>query len=171
MKMKKRIPISERIPFPFYHGSDPYTDDQIRSLFYESPDPEDDPFLFDFDGIVNRYLQDPFFESYRTDPVKLIRDHIDKTISAYTCPTWGNYPDASKPVRMYPYKVTLYMYNGMREYHYIHARNERDAFDKAHRFANPIAMSGKYGGVQFIVPKRLTKQYCIDNKIIFEGGN
>lgn len=70
--------------------------------------------------------------------------------------------------RTYPYRVTLHMYNGMQEEHYIHARNERDAFDKGHKFANPIAYSGRYGGVQFIVPKKITKQYCIDHKIKFE---
>lgn len=70
--------------------------------------------------------------------------------------------------RTYPYRITLHMYNGMQEEHYIHAGNEREAFDKAHKFTNPIAYYGKYGGVQFITPKKLTKQYCIDHKIIFE---
>ena len=69
--------------------------------------------------------------------------------------------------RAYPYRITLVMYSGRRETHYIKAMNHRDAFDKAHRFANPIAMSGR-DGVQFINDTKLTKQYCIDHHISFE---
>lgn len=69
--------------------------------------------------------------------------------------------------RQYPYRITLYMYSGRRETHYIHASNHSDAFCKAHRFANPIAMSGR-DGVQFIDATKLTKQYCIDHNISFE---
>ena len=69
--------------------------------------------------------------------------------------------------RQYPYKITLTLYSGRRETHYIHAANHRDAFDKAHHFANPIAISGR-DGVQFITDTKLTKQYCIDNNISFE---
>ena len=69
--------------------------------------------------------------------------------------------------RLYPYRIDLLMYSGRRETHYIKAMNHRDAFDKAHRFANPIAMSGR-DGVQFITPTKLTKQYCADNHISFE---
>ena len=69
--------------------------------------------------------------------------------------------------RQYPYRITLYMYSGRRETHYIHAMNHADAFSKAHRFANPIAMSGR-DGVQFIDATKLTKQYCIDHAISFE---
>lgn len=69
--------------------------------------------------------------------------------------------------RLYPYRVTLTLYSGRRETHYIKAMNHSDAFDKAHRFANPIAMSGR-DGVQFITDTKLTKQYCIDNHISFE---
>ena len=69
--------------------------------------------------------------------------------------------------RQYPYRIDLYMYSGRRETHYIKASNLRDAFDKAHRFANPIAMSG-HDGVQFINDTKLTKQYCIDHNITFE---
>ena len=69
--------------------------------------------------------------------------------------------------RSYPYRITLRLYSGMRETHYLKASNYRDAFDKAHRFANPIAMSG-HDGVQFIDVQKLTKQYCIDNNIIME---
>lgn len=69
--------------------------------------------------------------------------------------------------RLYPYRIDLLMYSGRRETHYIKAMNHRDAFDKAHRFANPIAMSGR-DGVQFINDTKLTKQYCIDNHISFE---
>lgn len=69
--------------------------------------------------------------------------------------------------RLYPYRVTLHLYSGLRETHYIKAMNHRDAFDKAHRFANPIAMSGR-DGVQFINDTKLTKQYCIDHHISFE---
>ena len=70
--------------------------------------------------------------------------------------------------RSYPYQITLRMYDFTREVHYIHASNYRDAFDKAHRFANPIAMSGKYGGVQFIDVQKMTKAYCADHGITFE---
>lgn len=70
--------------------------------------------------------------------------------------------------RSYPYRITLYMYSGLSEKHHIKASNYRDAFDKAHRFANPIAMSGRYGGVQFIDVKKLTKQYCEEHAIRFE---
>lgn len=70
--------------------------------------------------------------------------------------------------RQYPYQITLYMYSGRTERHYIKACNHADAFDKAHRFANPIAMSG-HDGVQFIDAKKLTTQYCIDRHISFEG--
>lgn len=69
--------------------------------------------------------------------------------------------------RQYPYRVVLLMYSGRRESHYIKAANHRDAFDKAHRFANPIAMSGR-DGVQFINAERLTKQYCDDYGVVFE---
>jgi len=70
--------------------------------------------------------------------------------------------------RSYPYRITLRMYNGYVERHYIEALNYRDAFDKGHRFANPIAYSGKYGGVQFIDVQKLTRQYVKDNGITFE---
>ena len=56
--------------------------------------------------------------------------------------------------RLYPYRIDLLMYSGRRETHYIKAMNHRDAFDKAHRFANPIAMSGR-DGVQFINDTKL----------------
>ena len=69
--------------------------------------------------------------------------------------------------RLYPYRITLSLYSGLRETHYIKAENHRDAFSKAHRFAVPIAMSGS-DGVQFITPVKLTKQYCIDHDIKFE---
>ena len=69
--------------------------------------------------------------------------------------------------RQYPYLITLLMYSGNISRHYIKAANHRDAFDKAHRFANPIAMSG-HDGVQFIDTKRLTKQYCTERHITFE---
>lgn len=69
--------------------------------------------------------------------------------------------------RSYPYRITLRLYSGLRETHYITASDRRDAFDKAHRFANPIAMSG-HDGVQFIDVTRLTKQYCLDHGIMFE---
>lgn len=69
--------------------------------------------------------------------------------------------------RSYPYRVTLFMYSGRRESHYIHATDRHDAFSKAHRFANPIACSGT-DGVQFINVTRLTKQYCTDNAVRFE---
>lgn len=69
--------------------------------------------------------------------------------------------------RLYPYRIDLLMYSGRRETHYIKAMNHRDAFDKAHRFANPIAMSGR-DGVQFINDTKLTKQYCFDHHISFE---
>lgn len=71
--------------------------------------------------------------------------------------------------RSYPYKITLRMYDFTREVHYIHASNYGDAFDKAHRFANPIAMSGAHGGVQFIDVQKLTKSYCTEHGITFEG--
>lgn len=70
--------------------------------------------------------------------------------------------------RLYPYRIDLWMYSGHRETHYIKAKNHADAFSKAHHFAVPIAMSGKYGGVQFINDTKLTKQYCIDHHISFE---
>ena len=74
--------------------------------------------------------------------------------------------------RTYPYRITLYMYSGLTERHHIMASNHRDAFDKAHRFANPIAYSGKYkghvDGVRFIDVKKLTKAYCTEHNIIFE---
>ena len=69
--------------------------------------------------------------------------------------------------RLYPYRIDLLMYSGRRETHYIKAMNHRDAFDKAHRFANPIAMIGR-DGVLFINDTKLTKHYCIDHHISFE---
>ena len=69
--------------------------------------------------------------------------------------------------RSYPYKITLFLYSGLRETHYVKASNHSDAFSKAHRFAVPIAMSG-HDGVQFIDTKKLTKAYCIDHNITFE---
>lgn len=69
--------------------------------------------------------------------------------------------------RSYPYRITLRLYSGGLHVHHIEARSQVDAFDKAHRFANPIAMSGR-DGVQFIDVKRLTRQYCSDHNIIFE---
>ena len=69
--------------------------------------------------------------------------------------------------RTYPYQITLRLYSGRQERHYIHALNRHDAFDKAHRFANPIALSG-YDGVQFIDVVRLTKQYCGEHGIHFD---
>lgn len=69
--------------------------------------------------------------------------------------------------RSYPYRITLRLYSGLTERHYIEASNYRDAFDKAHRFAIPIAMSGR-DGVQFIDVQKLTKAYCADHGIKFE---
>ena len=91
--MKKRIPFDEWIPFPFYHGSDAYTDDRIRSLFYDSPRPEDDGMFYDFDGIVALYMKDEFFSDYKDKPVQLVRDHVGKTIAPFTCPRWADYPE------------------------------------------------------------------------------
>lgn len=68
--------------------------------------------------------------------------------------------------REYPYRITLLLYSGRRETHYIKASNHQDAFSKAHRFANPIAVSGT-DGCQFINVDRLTKQYCADHGITF----
>lgn len=70
--------------------------------------------------------------------------------------------------RSYPYRVTLYMYNGYTETHHIAAANHQDAFSKAHRFANPIAHSGKYGGVQFINCTKVTRQYIQGRHITLE---
>lgn len=70
-------------------------------------------------------------------------------------------------MKTYPYRITLWMYSGLRYTHYIEASDRHDAFDKAHRFANPLAQSS-HDGVQFIHTERLTKQYCKDNNIIFE---
>lgn len=69
--------------------------------------------------------------------------------------------------RSYPYRITLRLYSGLTERHYIEASNYRDAFDKAHRFANPIAMSRR-DGVQFIDVDKLTRSYCSDHNIQFE---
>ena len=69
--------------------------------------------------------------------------------------------------RSYPYKITLLCYSGRHHVHYIEAADRYDAFNKAHRFANPIAMSGR-DGVQFIDVQRLTRQYCTDNHITIE---
>ena len=69
--------------------------------------------------------------------------------------------------REYAYKIRLYLYSGKIETHYIKATDRHDAFNKAHRFANPIAMSGR-DGVQHILTYRLTKQYCTDHNIVFE---
>lgn len=69
--------------------------------------------------------------------------------------------------RSYPYRITLRLYSGRHEVHYIKASDRYDAFNKAHRFAVPIAMSG-YDGVQFIDVLRLTKAHCLDYGIKFE---
>lgn len=69
--------------------------------------------------------------------------------------------------RTYPYRIALMLYSGRIEHHYIEAANYRDAFDKAHRFANPIAMSGR-DGVQFIDVRKLTRAYCIEHGVAFE---
>ena len=71
-------------------------------------------------------------------------------------------------MREYPYKIALRMYDFTSETHYIHASNHRDAFSKAHRFSNPIAMSGKHGGVQFIYIQKLTKAYCEQHGVVFD---
>lgn len=68
--------------------------------------------------------------------------------------------------KTYPYRITLIMYSGRRETHYIKASDRHDAFSKAHRFANPIALSSS-DGVQFINVDRITKQYCADHGITF----
>lgn len=70
--------------------------------------------------------------------------------------------------RLYPYRITLCMYSGMTEQHYIEASNYRDAFSKSFRFSVPIAMSGRYGGVQFTNVQKLTRKYCADRNIKFE---
>ena len=69
--------------------------------------------------------------------------------------------------REFPYRISLLMYSGMRYTHYILAQNHRDAFDKSHRFANPLAQS-HHDGVQFINVDRVTKQYCKDHNVVFE---
>ena len=69
--------------------------------------------------------------------------------------------------RQYPYRISLYLYSGRIEHHYVHASNRPEATHKAQRFAVPIAVSGK-DGVQFINATRLTKQECADRRISFE---
>lgn len=69
--------------------------------------------------------------------------------------------------REYPYRITLLLYSGKRIVKHIKAANQRDAFDKAHRFANPIAASGR-DGVQFINTEKLTKAYCEQRGIVFD---
>ena len=71
-------------------------------------------------------------------------------------------------MREYPYRITLRMYSGMSDTHYIKANNYADAFSKAHRFANPIAYYSHTDGVQFIDVKKLTVRYCSDHHITFE---
>lgn len=65
------------------------------------------------------------------------------------------------------YRIVLLMYSGMRYTHYIKAKNHADAFNKAHRFSNPLAQ-GLHDGVQFINVDRITKQYCEEHNIVFE---
>ena len=67
-------------------------------------------------------------------------------------------------IRSYTYRITLMLYSGRIERHYVKAYNRHDASLKAHRFAVPIAMSGM-DGVQFINVQRMTKQECIDYNI------
>ena len=69
--------------------------------------------------------------------------------------------------RIYPYRITLLCYSGMRHVHYVEAQDRHDARSKAYRFANPIAVSGR-DGVQFIDVTRITRQYCTDHGIKFE---
>lgn len=69
--------------------------------------------------------------------------------------------------RQYPYCITLRMYSGKHDTHYVKASNYRDAFSKAQHYAIPIAMSG-YDGVQFIDVNKLTRQYCTEHNIIIE---
>lgn len=69
--------------------------------------------------------------------------------------------------REYPYRITLLLYSGRRITKHIKAANQRDAFSKAHRFANPIAASGR-DGVQFINTQKLTKAYCEQYGIVFD---
>lgn len=69
--------------------------------------------------------------------------------------------------KLFPYRISLMLYSGLIETHYIKAANRSDAFDKAHRFANPIAASGR-DGVQFINTTKLTKAYCEEHHITFE---
>ena len=67
--------------------------------------------------------------------------------------------------RKYAYKITLRYYSGKSEWHYIYARNNRDAFDKAHRFCNPF---DPHDGVQFIEPEKITKKYIAERNITIE---
>lgn len=69
-------------------------------------------------------------------------------------------------MKTYHYKITLLMYSGKREVHYLRAANQRDAFDKAHMFTNPF---NPYDGTHFIIVERLTKQYCTDHHIEMEA--
>lgn len=68
--------------------------------------------------------------------------------------------------REYSYRITLIMYSGLRETHYIKASDRLDAFRKAHRFANPIALSSS-DGVQFINVDRIPKKYITDHGVVF----
>ena len=94
--MKKRVPKNEWIPYPFHCHPHYLPEEVARSLFYDSPMPEDDDLLLDYDGIISLYLSDPFFDEYRSHQVDIVRDHIDKTISAYLCPTWYAYPEETE---------------------------------------------------------------------------
>lgn len=53
--------------------------------------------------------------------------------------------------RQLGYEIELITYAGNSFRHFIHARNEMDAFDKAHHFMNPEM------NVQFIIPRRIKK--------------
>lgn len=70
-----------------------------------------------------------------------------------------------KVSRVLAYKISLSYYSGKLENHYIYAKNQADAFNKAHRFCNPFDVND---GVQFITPTRITKQYIEKHNIKME---
>lgn len=62
---------------------------------------------------------------------------------------------------MNSYKLTLRFYNGNLETYYIKAKNQGDAFNKAHDFIT------QYDGCCEIIPERISKKYMAEHGLAY----
>ena len=104
--------------------------------------------------IMASTLQKAINEARHITPEEIARDNMRAV------------PDG-QPGRLYAYRVTLYMYSGRIECHYVEAENKQSAHDKGYKWANPIANSG-VDGVRWMDAVRLSRKYCQEKNITFE---